>query len=143
MQRLFDRRVADCERALGVRLPVTYDTGPYPHFKTKRGFGVTFQDCPGGPCHIRLAKKLTKAPRHRQDGIIRHELGHVLDLTLPARELNAWCRKRGVRLPAKKHGEIRADAIAHAVWGKPLKYDKDTVQSTTQGTWPRPAHLGT
>jgi hypothetical protein len=85
---------------------------------------------------------LRRGREGRQDGIIQHELGYVIDLILPPKPLDRWCAARGVTLPPQKHGEIRADAIAHAVWGKPLRYDKDTVQSTTRGTWPRPAHLG-
>lgn len=139
------QRQAEAEAALGIPLSVTWDVGPYSHFRTKRGFGVTFYQHKNpnwGACHVRLSKKLLPGPQDRQDGIIQHELGHVIDLLTPPASLDRWAAQRGVRLPPQKHGEIRADSIAHAVWGKPLRYDKDTVQSTCCGVYPRPAHLG-
>ena len=138
---LMNKRIADTEAALRLRLPLVWDVGPYEHFEKPRGFGVTFYKR-DQPCHIRLSKKLIKSPQHRQDGIIRHELGHVVDLMFSPAGLDAWASARGVRLPPQKQGEIRADAIAHAIWGKPLRYDADTVQSTRYGSPVRPPHLG-
>ena len=140
-----DRRQKDVEAALGFPLSLTWDIGPYKHFTTPRGFGVTFTGHSNprwGRCHIRLSEKLLRARPDRQDGIIQHELGHVVDLICAPAKLDRWSRGRGVQLPPQEQGEIRADAIALAIWGKPLRYDKDTVQSTTRGVWPRPAHLG-
>ena len=145
ISQLAELRQRQCEEALGYGLDLTWDIGPYKHFKTKRGFGVTFtrhNNPEWGHCHIRLAKKLLLAPQTRQDGIIRHELGHVLDLTCKPEALDRWALIRGVHLPPQEHGEIRADAIAHAVWGEPLRYDQDTVQSTCCGVDRRPKHLG-
>lgn len=118
---------------------LTWDIGEYAHFKTKRGFGVTFQE-DDYTCHLRFAAKLLKAPEHRQDGIIRHELGHVFDILVPPAGLDAWAAGRGIFLP--KTQERRADAIARAIWLTPIRYDKDEVQSTSTGTYPRPEHLG-
>jgi hypothetical protein len=143
--RLADLRQRQAEAALGRSLSLTWDIGPYAHFRTKRGFGVTFHSHRNpnwGTCHIRLAEKLVASPQHRQDGIIQHELGHVIDLQCPPGALDAWASARGVQLPPQKQGEIRADAIAHAIWGKPLRYDTDTVQSTRHGSPFRPPHLG-
>jgi hypothetical protein len=142
---LAQRRQRDAEEALGAPLSLTWDTGPYAHFKTRRGFGVTFtqhRNPAWGFCHVRLSKKLLREPPTRQDGIIRHELGHVLDLSFPPGALDRWAAARGVRLPPQAQGELRADSIAAAVWGEPLRYDKDTVQSTCCGVFPRPRHLG-
>jgi hypothetical protein len=80
------------------------------------------------------------APVHRVDGVIRHEIGHVLDLTIPAAHMDRWAFSRGVALPQTP--ERRADAIAHAVWNSPIAYDRDMVQTTGRGTCPRPVHLG-
>ena len=139
---LANRRIRDVQEAFGVTLPVTWEIGPWPHFDKPRGFGVTLQEHPKGPCVVRLSKKLLLAPDHRKDGIVRHELGHVVDILSNGVELEKWSLRRGVRLPPKEQGELRADAIAHAVWGSPLLYDKDTVQSTEEGTVGRPSHLG-
>lgn len=145
MAELARQRQAEAENSLGVRLPVSWDVGPYPHFRKKRGFGVTFIEHSNPnwqKCHVRLAKKLGRESVGRQDGIIQHELGHVIDLLYPAEAVDKWALTRGVRLPKVELGELRADAIAHAVWQKPIRYDSETVQSTTNGTWPRPKHLG-
>ena len=37
---------------------------------------------------------------------------------------------------------LSPDAIAEAVWGDPIRYDSDLVQSTKNGVYPRPRHLG-
>ena len=136
---------ADVEDAVGFALPLTWDVGPYQHFASKRGFGVTFFTLGnhGEPvCHIRLSKKLLSADTSRQEGIIRHELGHVVDMVTEPNDLDSWAASQGVKLPPPKHAELRADAIAEAVWGEPLRYDRDTVQSTCCGVDKRPSHLG-
>ena len=139
---LLDRRWGETQAALGLpprAVTLTWDIGPYPHFKSKRGHGVTFHR--GGPsCHLRFAKKLLTSPTHRADGLIRHELGHVVDFVCDKDRLNEWAVTKGIRLPPT--AERRADAIALAIWGEPVRYDKDLVQSSTTGVHPRPRHLG-
>ena len=111
----------------------------YPHFKTKRGFGVTFwHGTP--PCQLVFASKLLSSPFHRQDGIVRHEIGHVVDMVLPKDYLNKWAAMKGGLLASTD--ERRADDIALAIWREPIRYDKDLVQSTKFGVYPRPRHLG-
>lgn len=139
---LLARRWGEAQSALGLppgAVKLTWDIGPFPHFKSKRGYGVTFHHG-GSCCHLRFAKKTLTAPIHRADGLIRHELGHVFDFVCEAPELDAWAETRGVSLP--KTQERRADAIAEAIWGVPVRYDKDLVQSSTKGVAPRPKHLG-
>lgn len=117
---------------------VTWDYGSYPHFKKKRGYGVTF--LLPDKCHLRFAKKICRAPEHRADGILRHEIGHVIDLMVPAGDLNQWAAKQGYILPSTQ--ERRADAIAYVIWKEPIRYDSDLVQSTKKGVTLRPARLG-
>jgi hypothetical protein len=74
------------------------------------------------------------------DGIVRHELGHVVDLCFPEAAVDQWAERHGVQLP--KTDERRADAIAELLWKEPIRYDKDLVQSTREGVTPRPRHLG-
>ena len=135
---LCNLRIRQAEDAVGQPLNVGFDFGDYEHFQKPRGFGVTFIE--PGVCHMRFAYKLADAQLHRADAIIRHELGHVVDALVPARRLDAWAKKRGV--PLARTVEVRADDIAHAIWGTKLKYDKDTVQSTLYGRAKRPKHLG-
>jgi len=111
----------------------------YPHFKDKRGFGVTFyEETP--PCKLLFATKLLKAPFHRQDGIVRHEIGHVVDMIFPEEAVDLWAIREGIKLSHTP--ERRADDIALAIWKEPIRYDKDLVQSTRYGVYPRPRHLG-
>ena len=78
-------------------------------------------------------------PQTRLDALAK--IGHVIDLCVDARPLNSWALSRGVRLP--KTVERRADAIAEAIWGEPILYDRKLyVQNTLRGTTPRPKHLG-
>jgi hypothetical protein len=130
-----------CE-AIGIDpadIDITWDMGPYPHFLTKRGYAVAV--CQGdGTYHIRFAKKTLDCKVHRADGLIRHEIGHIVDFFVENDKLNHWAANRGVKLPSTD--ERRADAIALAIWGEPIKYDKDLVQSTRVGKYPRPTHLG-
>ena len=125
-----------------LRLPpdkLTWDFGEETHFRKPRGFAMALL-FPQGHCHLRFADKVLDAPVHRQDGLIRHELGHIVDyLVLPV-ELEMWAHRRGEALP--KTPERRADAIAKVLWGEPIRYDADLVQSTEMGTTLRPKHLG-
>jgi hypothetical protein len=142
-QRLFRRRWQDVCDAFGIdaaRVPLYVDFGPYPHFKKKRGYAVAISNG-DGTYHIRFAPKTLQAPEHRADGLMRHELGHLVDYLVPKDDLNRICAEYyGVQLP--KTAERRADTIALAVWGEPLRYDADLVQSTRHGVTPRPRHLG-
>jgi hypothetical protein len=126
-----------------LRMPrkdyLTWDFGDWPHFAKPRGYAVMF---PLGnwKCHVRFSKKMLAATPDRQDGVMRHELGHVVDELIPKKHLDMWAAGRGVFLPPTV--ERRADAIAAAIWGTPLRYDSLLVQSTTTGVAPRPEHLG-
>ena len=120
-------------------IPFEVELGPYPHFETPRGYAVAFNNG-DGTYKIRFAHKTLDAPQDRVDGLLRHEIGHVLDYIVPAKQLDRWGRSRGV--PLASTPERRADDIARAVWGDPIRYDVELVQSTRRGTFPRPKHLG-
>jgi len=139
---LLNRRWAETQQALGPLLAgvvVTWDIGAYDHFKKKRGYGVTFP-APGRRFHLRFASKCLAAPPERVDGVVRHEIGHVVDLSVPRSTLDNWAASRLTRLPSTP--ERRADAVAEAIWQSAIKYDSDEVQNTKVGSFPRPAHLG-
>ena len=139
---LLSSRWLEAQNAVGIpgQVRLSWEITPdYPHFKKKRGYGVTFHN--GGPaCHFAFAPKILHADITRADAIIRHEIGHVLDLCVRPDHLDAWAKSRGILL--SKTTERRADDIAEAVWGTALKYDHDLVQNTTTGVTPRPRHLG-
>jgi hypothetical protein len=135
-------RWEDAKSAVGTlidHVQVTWDIGDSELFKAERCNASTIGD--GGPhCHIRFAERILARPLHNIDGVIRHEIGHVIDLTTFQIVLEEWAQERGVHLPYTP--ERRADAIAHAVWGTPILYDQKTVQSTETGIPLRPEHLG-
>lgn len=124
----------------GVRLTSAVGDN-YPHFKKPRGHAVTFLRNPR-VCHLLFSTKMLRAPLHRVDGVVRHELGHVVDMTVPQPQLDRWALTRDTLLPPPEQVERRADAIAEAIWREAILYDKDLVQSTRVGVCPRPAHLG-
>jgi hypothetical protein len=111
----------------------------YDHFKKKRGFAVCFMYPEDGSAHLLFSTKMFRAPLHRQDAIVRHEIGHALDWFFE-NHLDRLAYQHGKSLPGTP--ERRADAIAELIWGEPLLYDKDLVQSTRYGVTPRPRHLG-
>ena len=124
--------------------PIAVDLGwqvsdNYPHFRTPRGFGVTFWEGQP-PCKLMFSTKILTSPFHRADGVVRHELGHVIDMVFPKDAVDEWAAKKGVVLA--NTDERRADDIALAIWGEPIRYDRDLVQSTRYGDYPRPKFLG-
>jgi len=92
------------------------------------------------PITIVLAPKLVHADRDRVEAVLRHEFGHAVDFA--AGEKNITQLARNVGYPMPNTPERRADAIALLVWGKPIRYDADTIQSLCRGVSPRPAYLG-
>ena len=124
-------------RGIGVRWRIHDD---YPHFAKPRGYAVCFHREPDF-CEIWFAPKLAAAARSRQDAIIRHELAHALDFMIPSIDLTVIADKlRKQILP--RTPERRADALAYAIWGDTIRYDKDEVQTLGKGVDLRPAHLG-
>jgi hypothetical protein len=141
LHRLIVRRWGEARAAVGIpdEVDMVWEIGPYPHFRTSRGYAVAISN--GDDTYrLRLARKILDAPRHRVEGLLRHELGHMVDYVVPRKHLDAWGRSHSVPLAATD--ERRADDIARAVWGEPIRYDDDLVQSIRHGVSPRPEHLG-
>lgn len=86
---------------------------------------------------IGIAPRLADQPTHRIDGVLRHEIGHAVD-TLYQRPESRLARN--LHLPGHDTPELRADAIASAIWRSPIGYDEDHVQTTDPGG-PRPPWL--
>jgi len=136
---LFHRRWREAEKATGPLDVVLYEGNPseFPH-KRNMAYTVIYRGS-NGSVHtdVVVAPKLIKGEQDRADAVIRHELGHVIDAHFPFRKLREWAPGK---LP--RGLERRADVIAEVVWGEPIKYDRDTVQSICCGVHPRPPHLG-
>jgi hypothetical protein len=135
VQRVFDELRRQAEEVCGP-LQVRFTLGHPDDFPKKRNYafctnpdhGHEFGTDPGW-CLIVVAPKILKAEVPRVLGLLMHELGHAVDfLCTPDHP---------------EHGsERRADAIAQHIWGIPIRYDGDTVQSTCCGVHPRPPELG-
>lgn len=103
---------------------------------------------------MRYAQKLIEQPTSRQLAIVYHEIGHAVDAICTEAEIQrllsnylAWAARSGKQphfrhVPPQEQAELRADAIAEFIWGIPLRYDQQEVQSLNAGQIGRPAHLG-
>jgi len=131
---------ARCE--LGSILPevqLTWDFGESKLFRAERCNASTTGD--GSPqCHIRFSTRILNLPEHNVDAIIRHEIGHVIDITTFPMNLEQWAFEKGNSLPYTP--ERRADAIAELIWAESINYDENLVQTLEAGTSPRPEKLG-
>ena len=78
------------------------------------------------PPAIVYAPKLERADAARIEGVLRHEFGHALAFFTHSPE----------------HTERDADTVAALVFGAPIRYDADDVQTTGEGVTPRPRRLG-
>ena len=74
---------------------------------------------------IVVSRKLCAGDAGRIEGVMRHEFGHAILLS-----------------NNMSHGERDADTVAEQVFGAPIFYDKQTVQTINGGVRPRPLHLG-
>ena len=81
--------------------------------------------CEPRPLRVTLAPKLEDAERNVQKGVIAHELGHALLFI-------AW---------DLDHTEKEADLAAELLIGRPIRYNKDNIQTIGPGKSPRPSHL--
>ena len=114
------------------------EEGYSPHFDQPRGYAVTRGE--PGAWTVVFAPKISQLTVDHVEALVRHELGHVLDFSIPTDALNALAASRGVQLPTTP--ERRADAIAELVWGRPIAYDPNDVQTLAGGIRPRPESLG-
>jgi len=89
----------------------------------------------GRQIDIFVAPKVLKMDLGRQEGLLRHEFGHAVEFYLQDRLPEV--------LPGLPKGiERRADQIAERIYGDPIYYDADLIQTISGGTRPRPRHLG-
>ena len=98
-----------------VDLVIDYD-GSYPK---PRDFAKTTGSV------IYLSPKILQSSRARVEGLLFHELGHVLLMQSGDYD----------------HSERRADLIAELCFGVPIYYDIEGVQTTAGGVRPRPSNL--
>jgi hypothetical protein len=99
--------------------------GTEAEFPKKRNMAYCLQRRDGSLCIV-VAPKMENARTDQIDGVLRHEFGHALYM---------FCGRQ-------EHTEREADQLAEEMFGAPIYYDRDLIQSTRTGKRPRPAHLG-
>jgi len=111
---LFNERVDDLLRFAAISesdLPIYALVAPHnDEFPEKRNYAYCSWD--GSEVRIVFSPKILKASKARADALIRHELAHALMMS-----------------EEKEHTERETDALAEEVWGDPIYYDKDDVQT--------------
>jgi hypothetical protein len=137
---LFETRWAEVLRVFTslADIPVRAEEGNSDHFASERGCAVT-RSTPQGWVVV-FAEKMRSMPEATVDAVVRHEIGHLLDLSIPTEFLDDLARSRGTVLPSTL--ERRADALAEWLWGDRLYYDDRLIQTLAGGTSPRPESLG-
>lgn len=114
---------------------MSMELGGSDHFESARGYATTLV-LGGDRFHLRIAERFLSANLDRQDAIIRHEIGHIVDFSLPPHVLAGWWPNL-VSTP-----ERRADQIAACIWGDVIRYDDEDIQTLLAGAFPRPKRLG-
>ncbi len=135
--RIFDRLHGETQALMPdfhVRLLLGHPDD-YPH-KRNCAMCMYLDTKDGRLIDIFVAPKVLKMNAGRQEGLLRHELGHAVEFHLGVDRIHQWMPN----LPAGV--ERRADAVAERLYGAPIHYDRDLIQTINRGTRPRPAHLG-
>ena len=111
---LFNKRVDDLlrfgglsESDLPIHAIVASHNGEFP---AKRNFAYCSWN--GSQVKIVFSPKILRAAKARADALIRHELAHALMMSRD-----------------QEHTERETDSLAEKVWGEPIYYDKDDVQT--------------
>jgi hypothetical protein len=121
IQALFSHRLIEIARTRSFTAQLV--VGQASEFPKPRDFAHC-QRRPGGLIVVTIAPKLIGQPMYRVDALLRHELAHGLLLTLK-----------------QPHSERDCDRTAELVFGAPIRYDAEDVQTLGPGVWPRPSHL--
>jgi hypothetical protein len=137
VQQLFSVRLWQAQQRCAPYLTpqMSMEMGGSKHFETARGYATTLV-LGGDRFHLRIAEKFLRADLNRQDAILRHEIGHIVDFSVPPHVLAGWCPELSAT------PERKADEIATWLWGDPIFYDTEDVQSLRPGITPRPERLG-
>jgi len=113
-----------CER-LGDDFYCNIALGDAEEFPAARNMAYTTRDKRGDILVVVAPKLVVCGDVCRIEGVLRHEFGHAA----------LW------HLDRPKHSERDADAVAEDLFGSPIFYDDEDVQTTAGGTRPRPSHL--
>lgn len=137
LQRMFSLRLWEASQRCAPFLnpQMSMEMGGSDHFNSPRGYATTLV-MGGDRFHLRVAEKFLTADLDRQDAILRHEIGHIVDFSIPSATLLEWCP--GIASTPER----RADEIAAWLWGDRINYDAEDIQTLRDGVHPRPERLG-
>lgn len=112
-----------------LRVPVSLVIGTPSEFPATRDYAYCGYDDGTEEAEIVVAPKILSAGKHRQEGLLRHELAH------------AYLMAQGLQ-----HSEEECDRVAEELFGAPIYYDRQDVQTTSfrhAARRRRPKHLPT
>jgi hypothetical protein len=113
-----------CER-LGDDFYTDLAIGEPEEFPARRNMAYTVRNKRGDLCIVVAPKLIVCDDEDRVQGVLRHEFGHAA----------LW------HLERNGHSEKDADAMGEDLFGDPIYYDEETVQTLSPGIRPRPNHL--
>ena len=113
-----------CER-LGDEFYVDFALGNPEEFPEARNMAYTARNKRGDLCIVVAPKLVVCDNEERVQGVLRHEFGHAV----------LW------HMGKMNHSEREADTMGEDLFGEPIYYDAETVQTLAGGTRPRPHHL--
>lgn len=132
-------RIRELTRELPIYVPVRFQVGGRAEFPGARDYAY----CALGPPHlVVVAPDFADLEPASREAILRHELAHALEWEVGANQVEALEDLLGVRL--SQGAERRADQMAEAIWGDPIRYrSRDLVQTIRRrdSVAPRPRHL--
>ena len=126
LPRTFLQLHARATEMAGPFFEVSLYAGEPGEFPKARNMAYCHHEPRTGALTIVVAPKLFHGDRQRIEAVLRHEFGHALHF---------FCGH-------PDHGERDADTLAEQVFGDPIYYDRETVQTLRPGTRPRPSYLG-
>ena len=113
------QELATAERFFGRSIRCVFQIDDRPGaFPKRRDFAYTDGST------VFFSPKITSAPPDRIRGLVRHEICHILFMQ-----------------EGTAHSEVDADDLALVVFGSPIYYDDEDVQTVRPGVSPRPSHL--
>lgn len=115
---------AVCDR-LGDEFYADLAIGDPEEFPEARNMAYTARNKRGDICIVVAPKLVVCDDEDRVQGVLRHEFGHAA----------LWHMGR------MNHSEREADMLGEDLFGEPIFYDVETVQTLSEGMRPRPNHL--
>jgi hypothetical protein len=131
MKKLFEQLIikdVDFIKDQGINFPdIIVEQGHISEFPKKRDFAMSIYNGKYEPVVLRYSPRLLEQDFGTIIGILRHEFGHI------------WFFGHG---NVKTHTEVQADKKAEELFGTPIFYNKDYIQTIYPTKYSiRPHHL--